>query len=75
MKLYVVLKLRIHLVLHSTRCTGEVCLRLRIVCVISKISALMGLFYLLRVGTGGGHLLSAVMNLRVPQNAGNFLTS
>jgi hypothetical protein len=30
----------------------------------------------LRIWTGGGNLLlNAVMNLEVPQNAGNFLTS
>jgi len=29
----------------------------------------------LRIGTGGGQSVYAVTNLRVPQNAGNFLTS
>jgi hypothetical protein len=28
----------------------------------------------LRIGTGGGHFVNAVMNLRVPSNVGNFLT-
>jgi hypothetical protein len=28
----------------------------------------------LRIGTGGGHLTNVVMNFRVPQNVGNFLT-
>jgi hypothetical protein len=29
----------------------------------------------LRIGTGGGLFVNAVMNVRVPQNAGSFLTS
>jgi len=29
----------------------------------------------LKIGTGGGAFVNALMNLRVPQNTGNFLTS
>ena len=29
----------------------------------------------LRIGTGGGAVVNAVMNLRVPQNSGDFSTS
>jgi hypothetical protein len=32
-------------------------------------------FIWLRIGTGGGALVKAVMNLRVTENAGNFLAS